>query len=140
AGRPELPCCAKRLSLSRCWQRSRPGLRSRRAINEYTKYRGDFQDEFYEKQGNGKAHIRYIQHRPGRTADHAAHHRRGFFCCGQFAENCDILGMSPSLALALSPDYTQYHSRFCETHTSYYRLQGYSREVEKLAHQDNGLA
>ena len=99
-----------------------------------------FKMNFTRSKGVAKAHIRYIQHRPGRTAEHTQHHHRSFFCCGQFAENCDILGMSPTLALALSPDYCRYHSRYCETFTSYYRDALYTRVGEKFPQQDNVLA
>ncbi len=95
------------------------------------------------ERANAKASIRYIQHRPGRTAEHAQHaqhHHRDFFCCGQFAENCEILGMSPTLDLALSPDYCRYHSRYCETFTAYYRDALFARAGENTPRQDKVLA
>ena len=98
-----------------------------------------FKMNFTRSKAAAKAHIRYIQHRPGKTAEHTQHHHRSFFCCRQFAENCDILGMSPTLALALSPDYCRYHSRYCETFTSYYRDALYARVGEKFPQQDNVL-
>ncbi len=101
-----------------------------------------FRMNFTSSTGAAKAHIRYIQHRPGRTAEHAQaqHQHRGFFCCGQFNRNCDILGLSPTLALAMSPDYCRYHSRYCETFTAYYRDALYARAGEKIPQQDNVLA
>jgi len=98
-----------------------------------------FKMNFTRSKAAAKAHIRYIQHRPGKTAEHTQHHHRSFFCCRQFAENCDILGMSPTLDLALSPDYCRYHSRYCETFTSYYRDALYARVGEKFPQQDNVL-
>jgi len=47
--------------------------------------------------------------------------------------------MSPTLDLALSPDYCRYHSRYCETFTSYYRDALDACVGEKFPQQDNVL-
>src|SRR6266536_3781277 len=72
-----------------------------------------FRMNFTKSVGAAKAHIRYIQHRPGRTAGHA-HAQRGQsadFCCGAFEWYSGELGLPIN---RFNPSDYIFHSRSCE--------------------------
>src|SRR6266487_3822953 len=97
-----------------------------------------FKMNFMQSKGAAKAHIRYIQHRPGRMTGHAQAQRghKADFCCGLFEMYRYDLGLpidrdNPS-------DYI-FHSRYCEIfHPNLrYDFDWYSRIREYAPHNDN---
>ena len=97
-----------------------------------------FRTNFTQSKAAAKAHIRYIQHRPGRMTGHAQAQRghKADFCCGPFEMYRYDLGLPID---RYNPSDYIFHSRYCEIFNPYYRYDWYFPVREKASQTDTVL-